>query len=194
MSMRDVLRRRWLDKLGRQMDALFKDGERFEYECPALVSDHYETLSVGENVSAAVSNQAVYLLFNARRPREATRLAFDEIQLIYRTTDRSILIETYEGDDCIIAPQSATLAKSTTRLANALATWAPNRTVDQYHLDLLPDGRGMTLFQLSPRSGAERFDWSLIPDPTLSAAEAQPYQTAVRRRTEIIVERATRPK
>ncbi|WUT01687.1 hypothetical protein OHA46_33565 (plasmid) [Streptomyces sp. NBC_00708] len=176
------------------MDALFESGERFEYECPALVSDHYETLKVGENVSVAVSNQAVYLLFNARRPREATRLVFDEIQLIYRTTDRTILIETYDGDDYVIAPQSATLTKSTTGLANALAAWAPNRIVDQYHLDLLPDGRGMTLFQLSLRNGAEGFDWSLVPDPTLSAEEAQPYQTAVKRRAEIIVNRATQPK
>ncbi|WP_328901389.1 hypothetical protein OHR86_17000 [Streptomyces sp. NBC_00441] len=176
------------------MDALFESGERFEYECPALVSDHYETLREGENISAAVSNQAVYLLSNARRPREAKRLAFDEIQLIYRTTDKTILIETYDGDDYIIAPQSATLTKSTTGLANALAAWAPDRIVDRYHLDLLPDGRGMTLFQLSPRNGAEGFDWSLVPDSTLSAAEAQPYQTAVKRRAEIIVERATRSK
>ncbi|WP_331755504.1 hypothetical protein [Streptomyces sp. NBC_01643] len=175
------------------MDALFEDGERFEHECAALVSDHHEmlTLGQGELISAAVSNQAVYLLFNARRPLEAKRLAFDEIQLIYRTSDRTILIEMYEGYEYVLAPQSATLTKTTTGLAKALAAWAPNRIVDQFHLDLLPDGRGMTLFQLSPRHDAEGFDWSLVPDPSLTAAEAQPYQTAVKRRTEIIVKRAT---
>ncbi|MER7763040.1 hypothetical protein [Streptomyces sp. NPDC097619] len=190
--MMNFFRRRSLAGLERALKDFLEDGERLQYQCTCLVGETHEALRLrqGELISTVVSDQAVYLLFNSRRPPEATRLSFDEIQRVAQTTERSILIETWDETDYVLAPQSAQLTKTTANLANELLARASDHVVAEHRIDLLPDGRGMTLFQLRTPYGEVGYRWSLAPDPDLLAVEAEPHREAVRERVAGIVQRA----
>ncbi|WP_330346675.1 hypothetical protein OG858_47055 (plasmid) [Streptomyces europaeiscabiei] len=194
--MPNFLKRRWLAGMEKSLNGFLEPGERLQYDCPSLVGGRHDWLILGqgERITSAVSDRAVYLLFNNRRPSEATRLSFDEIQRVAQTTPKTIVIETWDDADYVLAPQSARFQKTTADLARELLTRVPNRVVAEHRINLLPDGRGMTVFQISPPRGEDGFRWSLFPDLTLTSSEAEPFRDEIRQRMEEIMKWVEGPK
>lgn len=189
--MKNFFKRRSLAGLERALRTFLDEGERLQYQCTCLVGERHDMLMQrqGELISSVVSDRAVYFLFNSRRPPEATRVSFDEIQRVDQATDKTILIETWDEGDYVLAPQSATFRKTTADLARELLTRVPDRVVAKHRIDLLPDGRGMTLFQITPLPGGKGFKWSLAPDLALTAVEAEAHRDEVRLHMEEIMKR-----
>ncbi|WP_351237686.1 hypothetical protein [Streptomyces sp. NPDC002133] len=186
-------RRRRFAGMERSLAGFLEQGEHLQHQCTALVNDNHAELLVtrqGELISAVISDRALYLLFNSRRPREATRIAFDDLKRFEQTSPRTITIETYsDADNYVLAPQSAMLRRTTDKFAAALKTWAPNRVVAAHRIELLAAG-GATLFQLMPGPDEEeRWSWSISFDLGLLTEPPELLHSMVRTQVQEIIAR-----
>ncbi|MFD4314988.1 hypothetical protein [Streptomyces sp. NPDC058548] len=193
MTGRTTKRRRYAG-LERSLQGFLAPGEHLQHQCTALVSDDHAALLLGrqgELVSTLISNEALYVLHNSRRPPEATRISFDQVKRYEQTSPKTILIETYGDEGFVMAPQSAMMQRTTRKFSEALAAWLPNRVVGAFRVVLLPDGRGGTLFQLRPGPGEPQgeWSWSYSPDVTVLGIDSPALRQEAHHQTSEIINR-----
>ncbi|MEU3283176.1 hypothetical protein [Streptomyces antibioticus] len=182
--------------LERSLQGFLNEGEHLQHQCTALINDNHAALLIGrqgELISALISDEALYFCYNSRRPQQATRVSFDEVKRFEQASPRTILIETYGDDDYVLAPQSAMLGRTTRKFTRTLERWAPNRVVNSHRIRLLPDGRGGTLFQLTPGPGESEagWSWSFSPDVSLMGMDSEALRNETKRQTMEIIERVS---
>ncbi|MEW5627170.1 hypothetical protein AB1388_11440 [Streptomyces hydrogenans] len=180
--------------LEKSLRGFLEEGEHLQHQCTALTNDSHAALFVerrGELISAVISDRALYFLFNSRRPPEATRVSFDELKRFEQTSYKTVMLETYGDTDYILAPQSLMVGRTTRKFMQALSAWAPNRVVAKHRINLLPDGKGATLFQLTPgpMETGMPWSWSISFDLELLNLGTWSLQEEAKRRSQEIIER-----